>query len=649
MATAQIEKVMEFLTCVICQELYTDPCTLRCDHTFCRKCVTGYIQTRPDAVQSKTIPCAFCRQDTKVPHPSRPVEEWAGQIKPSIIIQGLIDTQESATTTAADDTNKNCSLCDRLGETTPGTSWCPECEEALCGRCAKIHRISSGSRDHGLCDLSEEVKVKKRRKVMCQEHKDKKVEYLCLDCNKSLCQSCCVVYHRKCDSVVTISSQMTRIKLELSRKVNGLKKKLFGKSKKIEKQKSRVNEIKANKASVKEHITSTANRLVEHIKHKEKKLLDELDAKTDTHISQVRAAIKLGEIEMQMYRQHCEFIFQALVSDCEMDLYDAYLAWELGAVELGDVRDTDTADTRRIDDIRFTPDTDNVQHILDDLQLGKIDVTYQTGTCRKSSPGMVDTTDGWMEGDVMKPDIQNVTVLLVNGIQTCVVTDFSNKCVKSFYIGNNQPCHSRLSLDDSPHGVTQLTENQVMVAVPLSSQIVTVEVTPDLVLLSAITTSKVYFSLAVLSPSSLAAGCKNCVDILDMAGHVLRSVTTHNNETLFDYPWYMCVNNKGNILVSDWGKGSVTCLTSEGDVVWRYAPTGDRALIPYGISTAGTGGILLVDRYTNKVIQLTESGEYVRDVLTLQDGVRSPQGLWSDKHGSIFVTDDWKIKEFINT
>ncbi|XP_046352502.2 E3 ubiquitin-protein ligase TRIM56-like [Haliotis rufescens] len=650
MATAQIEKVREFLTCVICQELYTDPCTLRCDHTFCRKCVTGYIQTRPDAVQSKTIPCAFCRQDTKVPHPTRPVEEWAGQIKPSIIIQGLIDTQESATTTAVDDTNKNCSLCDRLGETTPGTSWCPECEETLCGRCAKIHRISSGSRDHGLCDLSEGVKVKKRRKVMCQEHRSEQVKYLCLDCKKSLCQSCCVVYHRKCDSVVTISSQMTRIKLGLSRKVNGLKKKLFGKSKNIEKQKSRVSEIKANKASVKEHIRSTTNRLVEHIKHKEKKMLDELDAKTDTHISQVRAAIKLEEIEMQMYRQHCEFIDQALVSDCEMDLYDAYQAWESGAVELGDVRDTDTADTRRIDDIRFTPDSDNVQHILDDLQLGKIDVTYQTGSCLKSYPVMVDTTDGRVEGDVEKPDLRDVTVLHVNGIQTCVVTDCSNKCVKSFYTTNNQPCQSRLPLVNSPWGLTQLKGNQVMVAVHDSSQIVTVEVTPDLVLLSTITTSKCYISLAVLSHSSLAAGGCGCVDILDMAGHVMRSVTTHNIETLFTYPFNMCVNNKGNILVSDWEKRSVTCVTSEGDVVWRYAPTGDRALrFPYGISTTGTGDILLVDRDTNKVIQLTESGEYVRDVLTLQDGVRAPKGLWSDKHGSIFVTGDGKIKEFINT
>ncbi|XP_071108158.1 E3 ubiquitin-protein ligase TRIM56-like [Haliotis cracherodii] len=655
MATSRAEKVMEFLTCVICQELYTDPCTLRCDHTFCRKCVTAYIQTRPDAVQSKTIPCPCCRQHTKVPHPSRPAEEWAGQIKPSIIIQGLINTQESARRTTGDDSYNNCCLCDKLGETTRGTAWCPECEETLCGKCAKIHSKSSASCNHELCNLSGEVKVKKTRKVMCKEHKDEQVKYLCLDCNKSLCQSCCVVYHRKCDSVVTISSQISRIKLGLSRKVNGLKKRLLGKSTKIEKQKSKVSEIKDNKASVKEHITCSTRRLVKHIKQKERKLLDELDEITDTHISQVRAAIKLEEIETQMYRQHCEFIDKALVSDCEMDLYDAYQAWESGAVELGDVRDTDTADTRRIDDIRFTPDTDNVQHILDDLRLGKIDVTYRDEL--QCSPVLFHTLDATLEddeeipgmpgGDLKEPDLYDITVLLVNKTQTCVVTDYNNKCVKSFYNINNQPCQSKLPLDNSPRGLTQLKEKQVMVAVPGSRQIVTVEVTPDLVLLSTITTCKGYYSLAVLSPSSLAAGAASYVDILDMAGHVLRSVTTHNNERLFASPCYMFVNTKGNILVSDfWGK-SLTCLTSEGDFVWRYAPTGDRALRkPAGISTTKTGDIMFVDTDTETMIQLKETGEYVGVVLTPQDGINRPSSLCIDKHDSVRVTCGREIKTF---
>ncbi|XP_048248581.1 tripartite motif-containing protein 3-like isoform X2 [Haliotis rufescens] len=637
MSTSRAEKVTEFLTCVICQELYIDPCTLRCDHTFCRKCVTGYIQTRQDAVQSKTIPCAFCRQDTKVPDPSRPVEEWAGQIKPSIIIQGLIDTQAGVVETGS---ASRCSVCEKLGEKTQGASWCSECQVSLCERCVKIHRASPASHDHEICDLSGEVKVKRRRKVICREHKDEVIKLVCKDCHKAVCQTCCVVYHRKCESVVTIQSMLPNLKYHLRRHAKQLSKKIYRKETIVKKTDEKISGIEKNKIAVENHIKSAVERAIANIKQKEKQLMNEVKDITDKQTKQLKAVVRLEEIEMQMYRQHCEFIDQALVSDCEMDLYDAYQAWESGAVELGDVRDTDTEDTPRIDDIRFTPDTDNVQHILDDLQLGKIEVAYQDqGTCLPS-PVLVDQIDGRIVGDEGGPVLLDVTVLVVDGLQTCVVTDYVNECVKSLYTRNNLTCHSTLTLGDSPCRVTQLNENQVMVSVPDIWKIVTIEVTPDLVLLSTNTTSKEYYSLAVLSPSCLAAGTTNCVDILDMAGHVLRSVTTHNNETLFTRPDYMCVNNKGNILVSDRDEQSVTCVTSEGGVVWRYAPTGGRALRPYGISTTTTGDILLA--CSNKVIRLTETGGYVTDH---QDIGCDPYGLYVDRHDTLYVCGGDQIHE----
>ncbi|XP_071108148.1 tripartite motif-containing protein 2-like [Haliotis cracherodii] len=637
MATSRAEKVMEFLTCVICQELYTDPCTLRCDHTFCRKCVTAYIQTRPDAAQSQTIPCAFCRQDTKVPQPSRPVEEWAGQIKPSIIIQGLIDTQADVVKTGS---ASCCSVCEKLGETTPGASWCSECQVSLCERCVKMHVANPASHDHEICDLSGEVKVKRKRKVVCREHKDDVIKLVCKDCHKAVCQTCCVVYHRQCESVVTIQSMLPNLKYHLRKHAKQLSKKIHRKETIVKNTDENISGIAKNKIAVENHINSAVERVIANIKQKGKQLMNEVKDITDKQTKQLKADVKLEEIEIQMCRQHCEFIDKALVSDCEMDLYDAYQAWESGAVELGDVRDTDTADTRTIDDIKFAPDTDNVQHILDDLQLGKMDVAYQEqGTCLPS-PVRVDVIDGKMAGDEVEPALCDVTVLVVDGIQTGVVTDWANKCVKSFYTRNNQPCHSRVPLDDSPFGVTQLKENQVMVVVPEFSQIVTVEVTPDLLLLSTITTSKMYFSLAVLSPSSLAAGGVACVDILDMGGHVLRSVTSHNNETLFIRPWYMCVNTKGNILVSDLEKKSVTCVTSEGDVVWRYALPGDTALNPYGITTTPTGDILVA--HGTNVVRLTGTGDYVTDH---QDIGCYPWGLYVDRHGTLYVCGGGQTRE----
>ncbi|XP_071108147.1 E3 ubiquitin-protein ligase TRIM33-like [Haliotis cracherodii] len=284
MATSRAEKVMEFLTCVICQELYTDPCTLRCDHTFCRKCVTGYIQTRPDAVESKTIPCAFCRQDTKVPQPSRPVEEWAGQIKASIIIQGLIDTQADVVKTGS---ASCCSVCEKLGETTPGASWCSECQVSLCERCVKIHRASPASHDHEICDLSGEVKVKRRRKVVCREHKDEVIKLVCKDCHKAVCQTCCVVYHRKCESVVTIQSMLPNLKYHLRKHAKQLSKKIHRKETIVKNTDEKISGIAKNKIAVENHINSAVERVIANIKQKGKQLMNEVKDVTDKQIRDI--------------------------------------------------------------------------------------------------------------------------------------------------------------------------------------------------------------------------------------------------------------------------------------------------------------------------------------------------------------------------
>ncbi|XP_046571386.1 tripartite motif-containing protein 54-like [Haliotis rubra] len=563
MVTAGLEKKVKdnFLTCSICLEMYTDPCILRCDHTFCRKCVTSYIQTRPDAVQSKTIPCPCCRQDTKVPNPSRPVEEWAGQIKASIVIQGLIDTYRSEV--AVPETSSTCcTICQQLGETTPGALWCAECEVALCDKCVKTHRVTPILLNHDLCDLSSRSKVKRR--IKCTEHKSNRVEFHCQDCGKAACQTCCIIYHRACKTVVTIESMKPGMKAALMEKRLGMEKRLKVRSKKVDIRNEKLQSNSRITESAVQTIRLICQTAINKIKQKESQLLDELNNISQTYADQLRADVKLEAIEMQMYRQHCEFIDQALVSDSEMDLYD---------------------------DAYQGPET------LDKLQLGKIDVTYQ-GTCLLS-PVLGDAIDGRVEDDELK-------------------------------------------------------QKQVMVAVPESRQIVTVEVTPDLVLLSTILTRNSYDSLAVLNLSSLAASGEDfdgysIVDILDMSGHVLRSISKYNDVSLFAYPWYMCVNNKGNILVSDWERESVTCLTQEGDVVWIHAPTGDSAIgCASGITTTSTGDILLVDSRTDKVIQLTESGEFVRELLTLEDGDETGMcDIFCDKYGFLFLCTETAVKEYV--
>ncbi|XP_048255033.1 protein wech-like [Haliotis rufescens] len=657
MATSQ--KLTEhFLTCTICTEVFDKPCTLVCNHTFCRKCVVSYTKTRPEAISAKSLLCPFCSKMTKVSAPERPVEEWADDVKPSFVIQGLLDSFGPG----SKDTT-HCSYCKEEGETTPATSWCSICDDALCERCIRVHRRIPSFRHHDVVDMSGETKVRVKRKVMCKIHKDESIKYICKDCKTAVCQKCCTIHHRKCDLVVEIESEIPAMKTELRRNKADLLKKQDEMKTHVKKQTSKVNEEFTLYLQIESNIKSAGLKAIEMIKVKERNLLAELKAMSDRHIGELKADIKSVEMSVQMYQQQAELIDQTLQSECDMGVYEMYQGCE--AVDVEAVGVADVKEKRRIARIMFRQDTDKLNRALDDLQLGEIDVLYEdvldlkvTPVLQdtinlldlKATPVLPDTINVGVAGDTYGANLMDVKVLVVNGTDTVVITDIINNSVKSFYTRNKQPGHSRLSLGGSPYGITKLKDNQVAVTVPDTREIVTVQVNPDLVLLSAITTSKQYRGITSLTPSTLAASSISppCVDILNMAGHVLKSIRPdHPRRNILKNPNFLCTTRTGNILVCDRGSKCVVCLTPEGDEVFTYSPTGDTAMgWPHGITSTSTGDILVTDNHLHRVLHLTESGQFVRNILTSQDAVQSPRGVCVGGRGRMYVCTAYGVQTY---
>ncbi|XP_048253768.1 tripartite motif-containing protein 2-like [Haliotis rufescens] len=623
-----------FLTCTICTEVFDNPCTLVCYHTFCRKCVVNYTKTRPEAISAKSLLCPFCSKMTKVFSPEKPVEEWADDIKPSFVIQGLLDSFGPGCKAT-----KHCTCCLLEGESTPATVWCSICDDALCDVCERVHRRISSTRHHDTIDLSSEVFIARKRKVMCKEHKDECIKFLCKDCKKVTCHTCCVIYHRKCDSVVTLESELPALKSQLLNEKENILKKQIQMKVKVDTVKSNVISEKDRYVQIESDIKSFGNEAREKITVKENKLLDELKEVSEKHIGQLTADIKSGEISVQMYRQQAELIDQTLQSECDMDVYEMYQGCEVSDVDA--VGDADLKDDGRIARIMFRQDTDQLSRALDDLQLGEIDILYEGVLDLMATPVLHDTINIRVAGDGNTANPVDVTTLVVNGTDTVVVTDCQNKSVKSFYNKTKQPGHSKLSLSSRPYCLTKLKHNQVAVTVPDTRQIVTVEVNPDLVLLSTITTNKEYWGITSLSQSTLAASDLSppSVDILDMTGHVLRSISpVHSGKNILQNPYFLCTTRTGNILVSDSSYGCVLCLTPEGDVVFTYPPTGDTTLThPWGITSTSTGDILVAYYSPHKVVHLTESGHFDRHFLTADDGVLNPRGVCVDGRGHVYI------------
>ncbi|XP_048239035.1 uncharacterized protein LOC124136065 [Haliotis rufescens] len=636
MATAK-NLTENHLTCVICSEVFTDPATLQCNHTFCKSCLLKYINTQPEAVQARSIPCPSCRQQTKVTNPDSPVEEWVSQLKPSHVIQGLMDDFGPDTKGVEEHL---CSVCTKQGKTTPATSWCSVCDVVHCEGCLQMHNMMPLLCDHEVVHLSDHTKIKVKRCFMCKVHRDEKLKLFCKDCNQAICTICCSIKHRACKDVDTIESMTPLVKEQLTSKLEKLGINIAATNSNISQRKSTIQDVKSNSQTLKDQVTKTRETVMCAILRKEKQLLGDIDKATDQQLHELQADIKSQEIELQMYQQQYEFTANAVTSNCEVDMYAVY--------ESVDETSTDNRDTGNRPAPRWvvlTHDLDKLSKAVDELQLGEVELVNDVSDL-ESSPVLHHTIDCKEGGDKKDPWLCDVTVLTVDGIKVVVVADYNNKRLLTYYTSNFKSFHNQLLLSNGPWQIAKLSESQIAVSVPWKRNIVTVNVTPDPVLLSTIKTRKKYSALAFLSPSHLVASTErqsHSVDILDMTGKRLRSINTG----VIRNPGHIHVTRNKNLIVSEEEVKSLVCVTSEGDAVFTYKPRGDWALAcPQGIASTSTGDILLADQDSQKVIQLTESGQFVRDVLTQQDDLIRPLGVFLDGDGLLYVTSDKYVKVF---
>ncbi|XP_046559869.1 tripartite motif-containing protein 3-like [Haliotis rubra] len=647
-AVRKLESLNEkFLTCPICTEGYKDPCTLTCGHTFCKVCLGKFLKTRQDAISAKSIPCPHCRQLTRVPHSDRPVEEWVRQIKPSFLIQGLLDTLSSVDD-SVHSTENNCQPCHDVGEGAPATSFCQHCDVQLCERCVKMHASLPATSNHVIADLGGAVKATRRQRPRCKEHNED-LEFCCRDCNVAICTRCCILYHRKCDSVLTLQSMMAEMRNVLNLNMELITQRFEDASRSLLQHRSQIEEISRNRDTAESQIKQVSQKVISVIKQKETQLLDELVEMTEKQCGQLKGQMKSGEIDMQMYQQHIEYLSQVLKSGSETDMFEMYRMCQSGALN----ESTDRAglsDSVGDSQVLFLCELDEGK-LHDAVHLGRIqqnlgepvvDVRLdriQSSTFDvHSRPVVHQTVDIRIDGDVKKPDPADVTVLVVDGVETLVVTDHANSCLKSFYANKGKSQSSKLNLPSDPRTVTRLGDNRVLVSFSTHNEIAVVRVTPDLVLLSRVSTKKKYRCLTALSSSKLAAGCGDppCVDILDTSGAVLKSHSILNRGKTIN-PWFLSATTDGNILVSDVGSHSVYCITPHGDVV--FTSTGGGSLRePRGIATTSTGHILVADSGTRMVILLTATGKFVRNLLTSQSEILHPYGLFLCGH-KLFVME----------
>ena len=184
----QIEKE---ITCSICGDLFTDPKTIPCLHTFCKQCIEKSIESNKK--MASIVCCPLCR--TPLPR-----DDNMSFVQTNFTISRLVEIfgkQKVYGKSLALEEIK-CSSCERG---LPAITWCTECENSLCEQCNDAHQTMTAFKSHHPVAVEEFVKNPKlvlstpEKPEACKSHSKQALDLYCKTCSSLICRDCTLKDH----------------------------------------------------------------------------------------------------------------------------------------------------------------------------------------------------------------------------------------------------------------------------------------------------------------------------------------------------------------------------------------------------------------------------------------------------------------------
>lgn len=207
---------------------------------------------------------------------------------------------------------------------------------------------------------------------------------------------------------------------------------------------------------------------------------------------------------------------------------------------------------------------------------------------------------------------------------TVLLADRNNKCLKRL-----PPCGTSVSdclqLPGSPRSITVINQTQVAVTLPYQTQVQVITLDKTM---TKTRTFKTDFECRFIAHDNnelfLSDGIRMCV--YTVAGKFLRQLfRKHMAETLSSGIRNMAMSSNGCVLfVADWEDGLIAIDRTSGRQLWCY--TGEDLQGAWGVCVDGQGSLFISGNRSHNVLQFSESGEKIGDLLTESDGLLKP---WS--------------------
>ena len=186
-----VERLEKDIECSECHDMYTDPKTLPCLHTFCCHCLKQLAKRRKS--NQEPIACPDCKTEINLTEGSTfdafSSSSYLNRLKDIVSVQQEGD-------------QALCGSCDNKSRVV---AFYFNCECFICAECRHSHSRYKAMKGHRMTAFNEikdeDVQEILRRPQLCQEkfHTSAVLEYFCKTCQRCICQKCGMLTHKNHD------------------------------------------------------------------------------------------------------------------------------------------------------------------------------------------------------------------------------------------------------------------------------------------------------------------------------------------------------------------------------------------------------------------------------------------------------------------